>query len=195
MILRKKWPALALLLLAGLILWPSLVRACGTVGMWISIYQQGERHKALFHMLDCADSYQAPRDDKLLLPVIADALERGDKVAELARAVFFNFNCLYGARREPLYCQVREKIMASGKKVNLAKFRHWWVVTAKSGANLRAKPSLDGAVLTAVKFGMQVEALGKNGDWLEVKPVGPGSVDPRYERVRGYVHRSLLRRY
>jgi uncharacterized protein YgiM (DUF1202 family) len=127
--------------------------------------------------------------------VIADALERGGKIAETARAVFVNFNCLYGARREPLYRRVREKIMAGGGEVNLSRYRRWRVVTAKGGANLRAKPSLKGAVLTAVKFGMQVEALGESGDWLEVKPVGPGAVDPRYERVRGYIHRSLLRRY
>ena len=195
MIPRKIWPVLAAVLMAMALFSSSPARACGTVGMWISIYQQGERHKALFHMMDCADSYQAPRDDKLLLPVVADALERGGKVAEMARAVFFTYNCLYGARMEPLYCQVREKIIASGEKVNLAKFRHWWVVTAKRGANLRAKPSLEGAVLTAVKYGMQVEALGESGDWLEVKPVGPGSVDPRYDKVRGYIHRSLLRRY
>ncbi len=183
------------LLLALLLLLPSVAVACGSVGMWISFYERGERHKALFHMLDCADSYQAPRDDKLLLPVIADALEREAKVAEMARAVFFTYNCLYGARREPLYCQVREKMVASGKPVNLSRFRHWWVVTAKGGANLRAKPSLQGAVLTAVKYGMQVEALGEQGDWMEVRPVGPGAEDPRYQKVRGYIHRSLLRRY
>ncbi len=192
---RKTWPALALIILALALLYPPRARACGSVGMWISIYRQGQRHKALFHMIDCADSYRAPRDDKLLLPVVADALKREARVAEMARAVFFTYNCLYGARRDPLYCQVREQIVAGGREVDLSRFRHWRVVTAKAGANLRARPSLQGAVLTAVKRGMQVEVLGRKGDWLEVRPVGPGAVDPRYQGVRGYIQRSLLGPY
>jgi uncharacterized protein YgiM (DUF1202 family) len=69
------------------------------------------------------------------------------------------------------------------------------VVTAVTGANMRGGPSLDSPVVTAVKHGMQVKLLSKQGDWIKVRPVGPGSVDLRFEPKTGYIHESLLEPY
>ncbi|MBM4315366.1 MAG: SH3 domain-containing protein, partial [Deltaproteobacteria bacterium] len=69
------------------------------------------------------------------------------------------------------------------------------VVTANRGANMRARPSVDSRIVTSVKFGMHVKISSKQGEWIQVRPVGPGSVDPRFERKEGYIHASLLAPY
>ena len=170
----------------------SPVSACGTVDGWIVTYEHGEKHKALFHMLDCADSYQAPADDIALLPVIENALKSGSRVAEMAMQVFKSYNHLWGARNESAYIGVFKAITGSDDLKSFVKYQNWMVVTANSGANMRNRPSLDGMVVTAVKFGMQVRALSQHGEWIKVRPVGPGSVDPRFEGKEGYIHMSLL---
>ena len=184
---------LLFIMLVGIILSiTGSVMACGTVDDWISVYERGQRHKALFHMIDCASSYVAPDDDIALLPVIADALTRNAKIADMAVQVFHVYNCLYGARNQKGYRRVLKTISSRGEPVSLDKFHDWLVVTAQSGANLRNKPSLDGRVLTAVQYGMQVRRMGEKNEWVKVDPVGPGSIDPRYDRVTGYIHKSLL---
>ena len=60
---------------------------------------------------------------------------------------------------------------------------------------MRDGASLDSRVITAVKYGMQVKAIAKQGKWIKARPVGPGSVDPRFERKVGYIHESLLMVY
>lgn len=169
--------------------------ACGTVDMWIGAYERGQYHKALFHMLDCADSYQAPEDDQKLLPVLLDAMDRHREVVELACSVFRNFNCLYGARNLTGYKELLRKVSEKSGPVNLDKFKGWYIVTPNNGANVRQGPSTDAKVITAVKPGMQVKLLDRSGQWMKIKPVGPGSVDPRFERKAGYVHESLLKPY
>ena len=171
------------------------VWACGSINTWISVYERGEKHKALFHLLDCADSYVAPSDDVALLPVIKDALKSGSRTASLAAQVFVHFNHLWGARHEPAYADVFKSITGLNDLKNLTKFNDWMVVTANGGANMREHPSLDGRVVTSVKFGMQVKILSRQGVWIKVRPVGPGSVDPRFERKEGYIHESLLAPY
>jgi hypothetical protein len=173
----------------------SPIMACGTVDGWVSVYKQGEKHKALFHMLDCPDSYHAPEDDIALLAVVKDALQNGSKIAEMGATVFRYYNHLWGARNQPGYQAVLKIAAGMESAQALLKYENWMIVTARNGANVRAKPSLDGRVITAVKRGMQVQVLSKHGDWLEIKPVGPGSVDPRFEHKQGYVHKSLLKPY
>jgi hypothetical protein len=187
------------LLLCGLLLLGSQMAGsslgAGTIDWWVAAYERGERHKALFHLMDCADNYQAPGDDLLLLPVIQDALGREAKVAELAVQVFLYYNQLYGARKSASYATLQASLAQRGVKVDLRRYEKWMVVIAERGANLRQSPSSQGKVLTALKTGMQALPLGESGSWVEVKPVGPGAVDPRFERVRGYVHASLLAPY
>ena len=173
----------------------SPLMACGTVDGWISVYKQGEKHKALFHMLDCPDSYQAPEDDIALLAVVKDAIRSGSKIAEMGAAVFRYYNHLWGARHQPGYEEVLKLAAGMDSAKALSNYKNWMTVTARNGANVRAKPSLNGRVITAVKRGMQVQVLSKQGDWLEIRPVGPGSVDPRFERKQGYAHKSLLKPY
>jgi len=173
----------------------SPVSACGTIDTWIAIYEHGEKHKALFHMLDCVDSYKAPIDDIAVLPIIKDALRSGSQVAEMAGQVFESYNHLWGARNEPTYTGVFKTVTGRSDPKSFAKYHDWMVVTAISGANMRNRASLDGKVITAVKFGMQVRVLSKQGEWIKVRPVGPGSVDPRFERKIGYIHESLLMPY
>ena len=171
------------------------VWACGSIDTWISIYERGEKHKALFHLLDCADSYVAPPDDVALLPVIKDALGRDSKVASLAVQVFVNFNHLWGARQLPGYVDVLKAASGINGLESLSNYRDWMVVTTTGGANMREHPSLESRVVTSVKYGMQVKILSRQGDWIKVRPVGPGSVDPRFERQEGYIHESLLAPY
>jgi hypothetical protein len=186
---------MAVALLAALWLGQGAALACGTVDGWAATYERGERHKALFYLIDCADSYQAPRDDLLLLPIVADALGRRSKVAEMGVQVFLHYNHLYGARRQPAYAGILARIKKMGTKVNPNQFKDWLVVTAKNGANMRAAPNTSAKVLTALKFGMQAKPLARQGDWVKVKPVGPGAVDPRFDRYTGWVHQSLLAPY
>ena len=190
--LSMGFAALVLLALLGL---PGVSLACGTVDMWISVYEEGGRHKALFHMLDCADSYQAPEDDQKLLPVLLDAMGRHQDVAELACSVFKHFNCLYGARNSVGYQELLKQVADRTGPIDLAKFKDWLIVTANNGANVRKGPSTDTQVITAVKPGMQVRLLERSGQWMKIRPVGPGSIDPRFERKVGYVHESLLKPY
>ena len=170
----------------------SSVSACGTTDMWIAIYEHGEKHKALFHLLDCADSYKAPADDIALLPIIKNAIRSGSQVAEMATQVFKSYNHLWGARNDPAYVGVFKSITGGDDLKSFVKYRNWMVVTANSGANMRNRASLDGKVITTVKFGMQVRALSKHGKWIKVRPVGPGSIDPRFEGKEGFIHESLL---
>ncbi|KIX14704.1 SH3 domain-containing protein [Dethiosulfatarculus sandiegensis] len=169
--------------------------ACGSLDMWADFYERGERHKALFHMLDCADSYKVPQDDLLLLPIIKDALQRDPEVAKLAEQVFENYNHLWGARLEPDYAIVLEKVSGESDYKKLDQYRDWYWVTAKNGANMRTSPSLQGRVVTAVKYGMQVKVISQKGEWIKARPVGPGAIDPRFENKSGYIHRSLVKKY
>jgi len=171
------------------------VLACGSIDDWIAVYSSGEQHKGLFHMLDCADSYRVPTNDIELLPVIQDALERDDQVAAVAKQVFRYFNHLWGARHEPAYAGVFRAATGRDDWSSLADYQDWMVVTAFSGANMRAGPSLESPVIAAVKYGMQVKALARQGEWIRARPVGPGSVDPRFRHKTGYIHESLLMAY
>lgn len=87
---------LSVLILLFLLVPQSSVSACGTIDTWITAYEHGEKHKALFHMLDCADSYKAPADDIALLPIIKDALRSSSQVVEMAIQVFKSYNYLWG---------------------------------------------------------------------------------------------------
>lgn len=184
-----------LVLALGMIAFSSPAQACGSIDDWIAVYSRGEKHKALYHMLDCADSYRAPADDAALLPVIRDALGSRRQVAAVARQVFTYFNHLWGSRHDPAYAGVFRAVTGRDDWSSLADYQDWMVVTAASGANMRAGPSLDSPVIAAVKYGMQVKALARHGEWIQARPVGPGSMDPRFERKTGYIHESLLMAY
>jgi hypothetical protein len=174
---------------------PALIRACGDVDDWIAVYNRGEKYKGLFHMLDCADSYKAPADDVALLPVIQDALKSNSQIAAAAKQVFTYFNHIWGARHEPAYTRVFKAVTGRDDWTSLTDYQDWMVVTAVAGANMREGPSLDSPVITGVKYGMQVKAVARHGEWIKARPVGPGSVDPRFERRTGYIHQSLLMTY
>ena len=183
---------LSVLILLFLLVPQSSVSACGTIDTWIAAYEHGEKHKALFQMLDCADSYKAPADDIALLPIIKDALRSSSQVVEMAIQVFKSYNYLWGARNESAYMGVFKAVTGEDNLKSFTKYHDWMIVTANSGANMRDHASLGGKVITAVKFGMQVRVFSRHGEWMKVRPVGPGSVDPRFEGKEGYVHKSLL---
>lgn len=191
LILRWIFTGIALVLFAP----QTLLFACGSIDDWIAVYKRGEKHKALFHMMDCADNYRAPADDIVLLPIIKDALRDGPQMANTATQVFIHYNHLWGARNEPAYADVFQTITGLNDVRSLTNYHDWMVVTAMSGANIREGASLDSRVITAVKYGMQVKVVSKKGIWIKVRPVGPGSVDPRFERKRGYIHESLVEPY
>jgi uncharacterized protein YgiM (DUF1202 family) len=178
-----------------LLVWQSSVMACGSIKMWLAEYERGGRHKALFHIMDCADSYKAPEDDFIMLPIIKDALGRGSEISQLASRVFKTYNHLWGAREEPEYAEVLKAINGISDFKKFGLYGSWYYVTAQNGVNMRDKPSLGGEIITSVKYGMQVRVGERVGEWLQVAPVGPGSVDPRYERKQGWIHASFLHPY
>jgi hypothetical protein len=196
MIRRLEQKVTSILAVLGvLILMQSEAMACGSIGKWIAEYERGDRHKALFPMLDCSDSYKVPTDDFALMPIIKDALQREAEIFQMAAQVFKNYNHLWAARKDPAYAQILQKVTGQSDFRELTLYQNWYYVTAQSGAYLRKKPSLNGKVVTAVKFGMQVRAESTVGDWIKCRPVGPGSVDPRFEFKKGYIHKSLLKPY
>ena len=178
-----------------ILIFPKPALTCGTIDTWIAIYNGGKKHKALFHLLDCADNYKAPSDDIMLLPVIKDALKGSSQVVTVATQVFMHYNHLWGARHEPAYADVFKAITGLDDRSGFLNYDDWMVVTALRCAYMRDHASLNGKVITAVKCGMQVRALSRHGEWIKVRPVGPGSLDPRFERKVGYIHESLLRPY
>ena len=106
--------------------------------------------------------------------------------------VLIIYKHLWGARNEPAYADVFKAITGLNDVKSLTNYHDWMVVTAHSGANMREDASLDSRIITAVKHGMQVKVVSKRRDWIKVRPIGPGSVDPRFERKMGYIHESLL---
>jgi hypothetical protein len=169
--------------------------ACGTIKMWSATYENGAHHKALFHMMDCADSYKAPSDDFVLLPIIKDALERDEKVSRQAVEVFKLYNHLWGAREDTEFAKVFKTVTGISDYKKVDKYDSWYIVTARNGANMRDKPSLGGKIITAVKYGMQVSVSQNKGEWMHAIPVGPGAIDPRFEGKKGYIHHSILHPY
>jgi hypothetical protein len=182
-------------LAAALVAPASLAGACGGIGDWIGVYQRGERHKALFHLLDCASGYRPLQDDPALLPVVADALRRREEVANLGVKVFEEFNALYGGRSSPGYPGVLAEVRGRGAEIDLDRYRDWWVVTAPSGAWLRAEPHTGSRTITSLPAGVQVRLLKRRGEWFQVTPVGTGPLNPRFYGAEGYVHGSLLAEY
>ena len=174
---------------------PASIWACGSIDDWIAVYNRGEKHKGLFHLLNCADSYKAPIDDVILLPFIQDALRGSNQLATVAKQVFTYYNHLWGARHEPAYPGVFKAVTGRDDWKSLTQYREWMVVIAAGGANMREGPSMDSPVFVAIKYGMQVKAVVRQGNWIKAQPVGPGAVDPRFERRMGYIHESLLMAY
>jgi len=195
MVSRFKNTLALIAFMAGILCIQGPATACGTVQDWIMEYERGHHHKALFHLLDCASGYIAPEDDIALLPIIADALKRNNQIKEMAGRVFRFFNCLYGARNQKAFQQVFNMVSKMGKPLSLDEYSQWMVVRARSGANMRAEPSLESRVLTSIQHGMLVRRIDHQREWVKVVPAGPGSIDPRYERVVGYIHDSLLKPY
>jgi hypothetical protein len=169
--------------------------ACGSIDDWIALHNPGAPHQGLVQMLDCADSYQAPADDATLLPVIQEALQGNSQLAAAAKQVFTYFNHLWGARYASAYPGVFKAVTGRDDWQSLTRYRDWLVVTAAGGANMREGPSLDSPVMVAIKYGMQVKAVARQGEWVKAQPVGPGAVDPRFEGRIGYIHHSLLLAY
>lgn len=191
----SRFGALAALVAVALVGQASLACACGGIDDWIRVYQRGERHKALFHLLDCASGYRPLQDDPALLPVVADALRRREEVANLGVKVFEGFNALHGARRSPGYPEVLAEVRRRGAGIALERYRDWWVVTAPSGAWLRAEPHAESRTITSLPAGVQVRLLKRRGEWFQVTPVGTGPLNPRFYGAEGYVHGSLLAEY
>jgi len=77
--------------------------ACGDIDTWIVLYKDGQKHKALVHLLDCADSYRAPSDDISLLPVIKDAHMRDHASIDGKEVTAVKYGMQVRARPGPSY--------------------------------------------------------------------------------------------
>jgi len=90
-----------------------------------------------------------------------------------------------------IYAGVFKAITGRDDVKSLTDNHDWMVVIASTGTNTREHASPDSQAITAVKCSMQTEAISKQREWIKVRPVGGGQVDPRFERRRGYIHESL----
>jgi hypothetical protein len=166
--------------------------ACGPAEFYFEKYwrlNNIEQKTELLDLQGCGPqiNYYPRLADPVIAKAVVDAIQIGIH-DETIEKVLKNFNCAYGARHEPEYETIRQFI--TDKKYsefcNVERLTRIFIVTAQSGAILRAGPSVNTERLYAIRDGDYVEMVEDNGDWLHVKSIFYGE---------GYIHRSLLSPY
>ena len=162
--------------------------ACGTMADWIAKYDavgasDDQRRAALSELTDSCSDYAGKADDRRLLPVLADAVERGIDY-DLVQLVYDTYLCLPGARDEPGYEALWR---AMDRRACLSdETLAGWVESRVDGALLRRRASPEADTIGWLRQGAMAERLGADGDWIEVLT---------WTGRRGWVHGSLLAPY
>ena len=159
--------------------------ACGTMADWIAKYDAAgaaddQRRAALTELTVSCSNYAGKADDRRLLPVLADAVERGIDY-DLVQRVYDIYLCLPGARDEPGYealWRAMDRRACLGDEALAG-----WVESRVDGALLRRGPSREEEAIGWLRQGAMAEKLGTEGDWTEVLT---------WTGERGWVHGSLL---
>jgi hypothetical protein len=122
-------------------------------------------------------------DDRRLLPVLADALDRGLSY-DLVQLVYDTYLCLPGARGEGGY-EALYRAMDRRVCLDNAALANWLESTA-NGALLRSGPGQSHAAIGWLSRGAMAEHLSEDGEWIEVLT---------WTGQQGWVHDSLLAPY
>ncbi len=185
MILQRCAIALAALLLST---FSGPAAACGTIGDWIGKYEDAGssddgRRAALVELSVACSDYAGKADDRRLLPILADALDRGLDY-DLVQLVYDSYLCLPGARGETGYAALY-RAMDRRACLDDAGLANWLESTA-DGALLRSGPGQSHAAIGWLRRGAMAERLCEDGAWIEVLT---------WTGQRGWVHGSLLAPY
>ena len=162
--------------------------ACGTMADWTAKYDAAgasddQRRAALTELTVSCSNYAGKADDRRLLPVLADAVERGIDY-DLVQRVYDTYLCLPGARDEPGY-EVLWRAM--DRRACLSdEALAGWVESRVDGALLRRRPSPEADAIGWLRQGAIAEQLGTEGEWTEVLT---------WTGEHGWVHGSLLAPY
>ncbi len=165
----------------------SSASACGKVRGWAATYAgcgpSDLCRKNKLVVLQGCGGYFGKRSDRLLLPVLKDALARGlDK--KLVQRVFDRYRCIPGARDMEGYKTVM-RALNTAKCPTPAVLGRWFELRV-SNANLRAAPSRSSRKVGWVLKGQVIERLRTAGAWYKV--VSWAGVS----KVTGYIHASLV---
>ncbi len=184
MITQRHAIALAALLLSA---FSGPAAACGTIGDWIAKYEGASsddgRQAALVELSVACSDYAGKADDRRLLPVLADALDRGLGY-DLVQRVYDTYLCLPGASDEAGYEAVH-RAMDQRACLDDAALANWLESTA-DGARLRSGPGQSHAPIGWLRRGAMAERLDGDGEWIEVLT---------WTGEQGWVHDSLLAPY
>lgn len=173
------------LVVAAYLAWPGAASACGTLQDWIARYDDpngGEagRKGALMELAAYCGDYLGATSDRALLPVLGDALARGQERA-LVQQVFERFRCLSAvpddADRRGVTTQLDSARCPSAEQ------RARWRVVAGDGVNLRAGPARNAERLATLSRHVVLVTSGNQGDWIQVQT---------FFGAAGFVHASLL---
>ncbi len=165
-------------------------QACGHPEDWVAKYRHAApphadrtRLSALRDLSAACGNTEGARTDRMLLPVLLDALNRGlDQNA--VRDVFIAYKCLVGAQHAAGYPRLWSAFPDTGCPTP-DEIADWRTITA-DGVLMREHPSRDAKRLGWFRKGATVIWLGDAGDWVRV---ADSAGRP------GYVHRSLIKPY
>ena len=183
--MKRYRPWLYGLCAAAVLAWSGAASACGTLQDWIARYggtgaSDAGRRGALTELAAFCGDYLGATSDHALLPVLGDALARGQDRA-LVQLVFERFGCLSAmsddAERRALAAQLDAGRCPSAER------RARWRAVAGEGVNLRAGPARSADRLATLPRQTVVEASGRQGDWMRVTT---------FFGVEGFIHASLL---
>ena len=161
--------------------------ACGTVGMWTRMYagcgaSDSCRRARLGELKGCG-GYYGKRSDRLLLPVLKDAVARGLHKT-LVQRVFDRYRCIPGVRDMEGY-KTLTRALNTAKCPTRAVLKRWFELRV-SNANLRAAPSRSSMKVGWVLKGQVIERLQTAGAWYRVVSWAGAT------KVTGYIHASLV---
>ena len=216
--MRRPTVLLVIALFVMLLTFSKTAFACGTMEDWVNAYYgkgfigHANKKEALAGINSCAAGYyKKGTSDRLLLPVILDALENIDSIEMMSIAtelsalldpdnkystpgaakflieeIYHKFYCLKGASDMEGYSTIAKALgTASCPGENIIKLK----VKAKNFAFIRMSPG--GKKNGHAINGTIVHLVAWDGEWVKI--VKPGDV-MNYSKttILGYVHSSLL---
>lgn len=170
---------------AIVLFFPAAASACGTVQHGIAFYNDAGgtndgRVRALKILAGTCSGYAAVESDRLILPILSDAIARG-LPRDAVQAAFEKLRCLQGVRKSDEYA-VLAKQLEMAKCPTAAELENWRVVSVDY-ANLRRRPTASSTRVGAAARGTILEVSNRSGDWLSVTT---------WEGDKGFVRQDLV---
>jgi len=177
-----------------LLLFVSNTFACGSTAHWFSWYwdakdlKQKNNHLKQYENFGCSMSLSySPRiAEPIIVKVLVDAIESGVE-KKIINGILKKYNCVYGARKLPIYSKIKEYITGSkyNEFCNIEKIHRIYIIRANSGVVLRSDANKNSKRIGTIAHGSIVIEKKANGDWINVKSYAG----------EGYVFKSLLESY